>query len=146
MNIDCFYTGGVVYLYLIFDNAVHHSHHVGFEFICAQSPYNMRGLLVGIFFSIQGLFSLLSVLLEHVFKLRVVYTYPFLSVTGLSCAFWYYVVLGGISVLGLVAHLVVAHRYKRRQRDSIFNDVNMIEEYFTPRTEAPGGRNRVNIL
>ena len=112
----------------------------GFEFICAQSPENMRGLLVGIFFSIQGTFSLLSVLLEYIFKLRAVYSYPFLVRTGLTCAFWYYFILVGLSVVGLTVYLLVAMRYKRRQRDNVFNDMNMIEEYFTTQTEMTSGR------
>ena len=33
-----------------------------FEFICAQSPQSMKGLLIGMFFAIKGIFKSLSVL------------------------------------------------------------------------------------
>ena len=103
----------------------------GFELICAQSPYNMRGLLIGVFFSLQDLFSLVSFLLEFTFSSKAVSSYPFLGKTGRTCAFWYLLVTIGVSVLGLVFYCVVAWKYKRRKRDDVFNEVTLIEEYFT---------------
>lgn len=91
----------------------------------------MRGLLIGIFFSVQGTFSLFAVLLQYIFTWDNVNSYPFLEKMEKSCAFWYYVIFVGLSLAGLVLFLVVAVKYKRRQRDDVFNEVNMIEEYFT---------------
>ena len=88
---------------------------VGFEFICAQSPYNMRGLLIGVFFSFQSLFSLASLLLQFVFSSKKIYGYPFLGRTGQTCAFWYFLIAIGVSVLGLAFYAVVACKYKRRK-------------------------------
>ena len=103
----------------------------GFEFICAQSPYNMRGLLIGVFYSVQGLFSLASSLLQFTFSSKGVRSYPFLGKTGQTCAFWFFLVAIGASVLGLAFCWVVAWKYKRRKRDDVFNEVTLIEEYFT---------------
>ena len=36
-----------------------------------------------------------------------------------------------MSVLGLAFYWVVAWKYKRRKRDDVFNEVTLIEEYFT---------------
>lgn len=102
----------------------------GFEFICAQSPRNMRCLLIGIFFSIQGLFSFLSVLLQYMFSYSTVYTHPFRDITGYTCAFWYYFIYVCVCLFGLLLYFIVACRYKRRQRDDVFNDMTMIEEFF----------------
>ena len=33
-----------------------------FEFICVQSPHSMKGVLIGIFFAVKGLFQLIGVL------------------------------------------------------------------------------------
>ena len=34
-----------------------------YEFICAQSPHAMKGLLIGTFFTVKGIFQLISVLI-----------------------------------------------------------------------------------
>lgn len=91
----------------------------------------MRGLLIGVFFAIQSLFSLASHLLLFTFSSRDAYGYPFLGKTGHTCAFWYILIAIGVSVLGLVFYGVVACKYKRRKRDDVFNEVTLIEEYFT---------------
>ena len=91
----------------------------------------MRGLLTGVFFSLQGLFSLTSLLLQFTFSSKDIYIYPFLGKTGQTCAFWFFLVAIGVSVLGLAFYWVVAWKYKRRKRDDVFNEVTLIEEYFT---------------
>ena len=82
-----------------------------FEFISAQSPHYMKGLLLGTFFAITGLFQFVgSVALA-----------PFISPTlhnlGISCLTLYLVILSAIALAGLVLFTVVAKRYKYRERD-----------------------------
>ena len=102
----------------------------GFEFICAQSPSNMRCLLIGIFFSIQGSFSLLSVLLQYTFSRHTVYDHPFKAHTGYTCTFWYYLIYVCLCSFGLLLYFLAACKYKRRQRDDVFSDMQLIEEFF----------------
>ncbi len=91
----------------------------------------MRGLLIGIFFSIHGVFSLISVLVDYLFAeipaneaiVRVVAQY--------SCAFLFYLVLTCLAMLGMGVYVITACRYKRRKRDDMFNQVGMLEEYFS---------------
>ena len=91
----------------------------------------MRGLLVGLFFSIQGLFSLISILLQYTFSQHAVYSYPFQRKTGLSCGFWYYSILVLISFLGLLLYFLTAYKYKQRQRDkNLDTTITMLEGYF----------------
>ncbi len=93
----------------------------------------MRGLLIGLFFSVQGTFSLLAVLLEYLFSWSKVYTYPFVGKTGFTCGFWYYLILVCLSIVGLLAYILTACRYKKRQRDDKFiTSVALVEECFRP--------------
>ena len=34
-----------------------------FEFICSQSPHSMKGLIIGVFYAIRGLYQVLAALL-----------------------------------------------------------------------------------
>lgn len=104
---------------------------VGFEFISAQAPYNMRGFLIGLFFSIQGFSSLASLALQHLFSWKPLHTYAFKASTGYNCGFWYYLVLACLAILGVCCYLVTACKYRRRKREDTFNQVGMIEEYFS---------------
>ena len=90
----------------------------------------MRCLLIGIFFSVQGTFSLFSVLLQYLFSWERVYSHPFQSLTGYTCAFWYYLVYVCICFFGLLLYFLAAYRYKQRQRDDVFSDMRMIEDFF----------------
>jgi hypothetical protein len=91
----------------------------------AQAPYNMRGLLIGIFFSTQNFFSLVSLSIRYLFSWRPVHMQPY------TCGFWYYLILACLALLGVCCYLVVACKYRRRKRDDEFNHIGMIEEYFS---------------
>lgn len=56
-----------------------------YEFICAQSPHSMKGLLIGVFFAINGLFHLLS-------TLGIFLPFTFWRPQFPSCSFGYYLV------------------------------------------------------
>ena len=96
-----------------------------YEFICAQSPYAMKGLLIGTFFTVKGLFHLIGA------------TIPFIPFTTWkfktsfpSCGFVYYLVNIIIAVIGLIAYTWVARRYQYRQRDEPDNIYRYAEEYY----------------
>ena len=96
-----------------------------FEFICSQSPQSMKGLLIGTFFAIKGLFQLFGAL---------VYMLPFtawrLSSSFPSCGFVFYLINIVVGLLGLVAFTVAARRYSYRQRDEPDNIYRYAEEYY----------------
>ena len=69
----------------------------------------MKGLLIGLFYCIFGLFSGGGTLIFHWFPSNE-------NLDGISCTLWYYVILTMIGVLGFVAYLVVAFLYTYRQR------------------------------
>ena len=96
-----------------------------YEFMCAQSPYAMKGLLIGTFYAIKGVFQLIGAL--------VIFT-PFsmyrLKTDLPSCGFVYYLVNIVVAVSGLVAYTWVARRYKYRERDEPDNIYRYAEDYY----------------
>lgn len=69
----------------------------------------MKGLLIGLFYFIIGLFNGGGALLFHWYP-----TYE--NLDGINYLLWYYVILTVIGVLGFVAYLMVAFLYTYRQR------------------------------
>lgn len=94
-----------------------------YEFICAQSPHSMKGLLIGVFFAINGLFHLLS-------TLGIFLPFTFWRLQFPSCSFGYYLVVILISLVGLVIFVFVAKRYHRRERDEPSRIHIYAEEYY----------------
>ena len=90
-----------------------------FEFISAQSPFAMKGLLVGVFLSIRAFFQLVSgaALIpfssEHLWNLPYQREHPPVA----NCGFGYFVTTFAIAFVGLVLFLTVAKSYKYRERD-----------------------------
>ena len=83
-----------------------------YEFVCAQSPHSMKGLLIGTFFTIKGVFQLLGVVLYSVIGVRcsVKHRFPI-------CIFVYYLINIVIALNGLIAFVLVARKYQYRERD-----------------------------
>jgi len=92
---------------------------VALQFIYAQSPENMKGLLIGIFYFIFGLFSGGGALIFH--------WYPSnencLEGTT-NCILWYYVIIAIIGLLGFVVYLTTAFLYTYRQRPAGYQEEN----------------------
>ena len=93
-----------------------------FEFICAQSPHSMKGVLIGIFFAVKGLFQLIGVLgILLPFSL-----WKKCRQAGLV----YFLVNILISVIGVVAFTVTARRYQYREREDFCNERQYIEDFY----------------
>ena len=89
------------------------------EFICCQSPQHMKGLLFGLFYSIQAIFQLLSAVLSYTFFLIF------------TCQSVYFVLILGIGLISLLIFTVVSRRYKYRKRDDICNIYQYAENYYS---------------
>ena len=96
-----------------------------YEFMCAQSPHSMKGLLIGTFFAIKGVFQLLGVVLYSVIGVRcnVKHHFPI-------CIFVYYLINIVIALIGLIAFVLVARKYQYRERDEPDNIYRYAEEYY----------------
>ena len=101
------------------------------QFVCAQSPHSMKGLLIGTVFAIKGVFQLLGVVIIMPFYFwKPLIQFP-------SCGFGYYLVNVFIAIVGLVVYTVAARRYKYRQRDEPCNVRRFVEEYYGRIQEEP---------
>ena len=89
------------------------------EFISAQSPQSMKGLLVGVFFAIRGLFQFLNSIviiplsLKQPWASREMIEHP--PVT--NCGFVYLALTSVTGLIGLILFSLAAKRYKYRTRD-----------------------------
>lgn len=75
-----------------------------YEFICAQSPHSMKGLLIGLSFTVKGLYQLIAMIVTAPFT-SWQYSFP-------SCEFSYYctnIVIGSIT---FIIFILIAKRYK----------------------------------
>ena len=91
----------------------------GLEFVFAQAPHSMKGLLIGVYFGISGLYLSTASMLINVFKYRNI---P-------SCEFYIFTVNATVMLTSSLLFLVLSKKYKLRSRGDIFNP-NIIAENF----------------
>ena len=103
-----------------------------FEFICAQSPHSMKGLLIGLLYAIKGLYQLLATLLVVPFAAGYAD-----NPSHLSCGFYYYLVNFVIGLIAVLAYTWVAKKYKYRERDEICEVHRYAEEYYSSSQREP---------
>ena len=97
-----------------------------FEFIIAQSPQTMKGILIGLCYSLRlGLPGLLILVEFHIFEKYLTHN------NVLSCATAYYLEITLIGLLSVFIYTVVAYKYKLRERDEVINVHMFAEEYYT---------------
>ena len=89
------------------------------EFIAAQSPQSMKGLLVGVLSAIRGLFQFLNSIIIIPFPLK----HPWASGKLLelppvtNCVFVYLLFTCVVGLIGLILFSVAAKKYKYYMRD-----------------------------
>lgn len=98
-----------------------------FEFICAQAPHSMKGLLIGLLYAIKRLHQLLAALLVVPIIGMEIAKKPF----PISCGFYYYLLNIAVGVLALIIFIWVARWYKYRERDEPSNVYRYAEEYYS---------------
>ena len=105
MAVPQFFTGVSIYLV----------HFTSFEFILAQGPRSMQGLLIGIWYTQNSINSL----------------HLTLASSPLGCSWKYYAFKTGIVFIFVIVYMIAAYKYKYRQRNEL-SDVNeriIITEY-----------------
>ena len=102
------------------------------EFISAQSPHSMKGLLIGVFFAINGFFQLISSIAlvpissDSIWSKGSIKDHP--PVT--NCCFAYFLFTIVVALFGFVVFSTVVKRYKYRERDDRPYDQSVVEEIF----------------
>ena len=94
------------------------------EFVCAQSPYFMRGLLSALSF-VMIIFSYVPGTLLHHFL-----TSELENPTSKYHLIILYSIGGGLGVVGLLLYLIMAGRYKMRVRDEEYIPQTHIEAIY----------------
>ena len=110
------------------------------EFISAQSPQSMKGLLIGVFFAIRGLFQFLNSIIIIPFSLK----HPWASGEMLehppvtNCGFVYLLFTCVVGLIGLILFSVAAKKYKYRARnvEDLFRQADVEEIYDRYITQA----------
>ena len=102
------------------------------EFISAQSPQSMKGLLVGVFFAIRGLFQFLNSIIVIPLSLKQ----PWASKEMIehppvtNCGFVYLLLTSMTGLIGLTLFSLAAKRYKYRTRDEGMFHQHDVEEVY----------------
>ena len=100
-----------------------------YEFILAQSPHAMRGLLIGCFFAIKGVFQLLAVLTVYL---------PFISWSSdssfPSCGFIYYLINIIITLIGIIVYTWAAANFQYKDQEYVLPTQQIINWF--DRTEC----------
>ena len=92
------------------------------SFICSQSPYNMRGMLLGMFMFMQGLFTEVGIVVTFLFS-------TFEPVL-LSCGFLYWLVMTVASLFGCIVFSFVVQCYQMRVREEVLDERGLIESIY----------------
>ena len=112
-----------------------------FEFVSAQSPHFMKGLLIGVFFAIQGTFKFLGTMSTIPFSLSVVWSSNFMKTNMppiTNCGFGYLLLNSIVGFISVVMLTVAAKRYRYRERNDPPYNQEIVE-----RVWADGLRNEV---
>ena len=94
-----------------------------YEFICAQSPHSMKGLLIGLSFAIKGFFQVLAA--------AMLIPFLFIDFHYLNCGVYYYMMNCVVGVVIFVVYVRVARCYKYRQREDFCDIYRYAEEYYS---------------
>lgn len=95
------------------------------EFICSQSPYSMKGLLIGTCFSTKSLFQGLAVISFVPFGRWRTADHP------LSCGSSFYLTIIIIGLLELALFCCIATKYKYRKMNEPAHEYRYAENYYS---------------
>ena len=87
----------------------------GIEFICAQAPFNMKGLLLGIGYALYGLGSLVQSAISIPFR----HNRSVWDKAPLTCGIWYFITQAVIVLVGFIIVIIVIKTYRRRTRPNV---------------------------
>ena len=96
-----------------------------YEFICSQSPHFMKGLIIGVFFSLEGVFNFLG----SIPLLSLALSWSKTSFP--SCGMVLYAIQIAIGLLAMAVYGHAARSYKYRVRDEPCNVRIFVEDYYS---------------
>ena len=94
-------------------------------FVCAQAPYNVRGFLIGLFFTLVTFFLAIGTLVNFTWSSKW-FDIPDTS----SCGIWFYLTTLVLAVVSSALLGLVIRWYKARERDEITRSQTLVEEVY----------------
>ena len=91
------------------------------EFTIAQSPIQMRGMMVGMWFSSLGVGYLININTKYPFGCNDIFICP---------NFYYYITRSVVIFIILLVFIVLAKWYKFRVRENEINIVQIVDEHY----------------
>ena len=107
----------------------------GVEFICAQTPYSMRGLISGAGYGSVAIFTLIGFGITQPFRMPL----PAWSSTGtiISCGFWYLLMMIVHLAFNSIVLYILKKLYKNRKREDVLpNEQIFAERYYSTLTPS----------
>ena len=100
------------------------------EFICAQCPYSMKGLLFGMAYTVCAVFVLIAYMVFLPFHYDIRNTIPWKKVP-MGCEFWFLASCLTLTLVLAVVFMVTSCCYKKRQRsENPPNEHCFAEDYY----------------
>ena len=107
---------------------------VSLEFIVAQSPVHMRGVMVGLWYATSyGLGFLITTILKFPFDCESQY---------ICTSFYYYITKSVLVLIILIVFVILAKRYKYRVRENEVNIVQIVDDHYQRYMEQEEQYNR----
>ena len=94
------------------------------EFICSQSPYSMKGLLLSMFITMKGLFQ--GIAITSIAPFGAAW-----SQHALSCGSGFYLLNIAIGLVTFLVYTCISKRYKYREVNEPSNEYRYAEEYYS---------------
>ena len=101
------------------------------EFICAQSPQLMRGLLFGFVYGIIPV----SVAIEYGIQLAFTKNFSIWGTGRLSCGFWYLLMTLLLMIVKTLLMSIIIKLYKRRKREDVLPNEHIFAERYYSRPD-----------
>ena len=97
------------------------------QFVASQSPYSMRGLLLGILYIMIFVLSIPFLVLLILFKEILIW-----GTKTISCEFWFLLIVIIITLAAGIALVYLTKRYKMRKREDLLpNEHYFAERYYS---------------
>ena len=95
---------------------------VSLEFIVAQSPVHMRGVMVGLWYATScGLTFLINIIVKFLFHCESQY---------ICTSFYYYITKSVLVLIILIVFVILAKHYKYRVRENEVNIVQIVDDHY----------------
>ena len=96
------------------------------EFICAQTPYSMRGLISGYACGSAAIFLLIGYGISEPFTRHLIKW----DMGTISCGFWYLLLIELLMVIFSAVLLIIIKHYKRRKREDVLPNEHIFAERY----------------